>query len=124
MSKELLFSVKIEDCEVQTFRSGSKGGQHANKVETGVRIIHHASGAITESREERSQRANKVIAFQRLAEHSKFKTWHKIETGKRLGQSTPEQLVEQAMQPSNIKTEVKDSDGRWVEATEPLQGDI
>lgn len=38
--KVLLFSVTIKDCEVQTFRSGGKGGQNVNKVESGVRIIH------------------------------------------------------------------------------------
>ncbi len=50
-SKKLLFSITKDDFTVQTFRSGGKGGQNQNKVESGVRIIHPASGAIGESRE-------------------------------------------------------------------------
>lgn len=51
MSRSLLFSVTIKDCEVQTFRAGGCGGQNQKKRDTGVRIIHHPSGARGESRE-------------------------------------------------------------------------
>ena len=51
--KELLFSITKDDFRVDTFRSGGKGGQNQNKVESGVRIVHVASGAIGESREQR-----------------------------------------------------------------------
>jgi protein subunit release factor B len=43
--RELLFSITKEDFEIQTFCSGGKGGQHQNKVETGVRILHKYSKA-------------------------------------------------------------------------------
>ena len=56
---ELLFSITKKDFEIQTFRSGGKGGQHQNKTDSGVRIIHRDSGARAESREERSQARNK-----------------------------------------------------------------
>lgn len=75
MSRTLLFSVKLKDCEVQTFRSGGSGGQNQNKRDTGVRIIHHPSGARGESREERSQLQNKKTAFGRMAEHPLFRAW-------------------------------------------------
>lgn len=65
----LLFSVTVKDCEVQTFRAGGKGGQNQNKRDTGVRIIHHPSGARGEARDERSQLQNKRLAFKRMAEH-------------------------------------------------------
>ena len=45
MSKRLLFSVTKNDFDIQTFRSGGKGGKNVNKVETGVRVIHRDSGA-------------------------------------------------------------------------------
>lgn len=82
MAKELIFSITKNDFDVQTFRSGGKGGQNQNKVESGVRIIHRASGAVGESREYRDQPQNKKAAFRRLVESAKFKTWLKIETAK------------------------------------------
>jgi protein subunit release factor B len=69
-----ILSVTIHDCEVQTFRSGGKGGQNQNKRDTGVRVIHHPSGARGESREERSQLQNKKLAFRRMVDSKPFRT--------------------------------------------------
>lgn len=82
MNKELIFSLTKKDFKIQTFRCGGKGGQNQNKLETGVRIIHEASGSRGESREFRDQFSNKKAAFRRLCESEKFKLWHKIETSK------------------------------------------
>jgi protein subunit release factor B len=65
----------MADCRTDTFRSGGPGGQHQNKRDTGVRITHLASGAVGESREERSQLLNKRKAFRRMTQHPKFRTW-------------------------------------------------
>lgn len=81
MSRELVLSVTLADCEVQTFRSGGKGGQHQNKTESGVRIIHHPSGARGESREERSQLQNKKRAFRRMSESREFWAWVRRQAG-------------------------------------------
>lgn len=70
---ERVLSVTLADCRVDTFRSGGKGGQNQNKRETGVRIVHEPSGAVGESREERSQLQNKRTAFKRMAAHPRFK---------------------------------------------------
>ena len=56
----------LAECEVQTFRSGGKGGQHVNKTETGVRLIHTPTGTVVSSTDERSQYRNKTIALMRL----------------------------------------------------------
>jgi len=82
--KDLVFSITKDDFEIQTFRSGGKGGQNQNKVESGVRIIHHASGCVSESREHRDQIQNKRTAFRRLIEQPKFKAWFKIEAARRM----------------------------------------
>ena len=74
-TKQLLFSITKKDFIVQTFRSGGKGGQHQNKTDSGVRIIHPDSGARGESREERKQGQNKKIAFRRLVDSPKFKIY-------------------------------------------------
>src|SRR5262245_41948109 len=73
--RELLFSVTLADCEVQTFRAGGNGGQNQNKRDTGVRIVHRASGARGEARDERSQLQNKRLAWRRMADSALFRAW-------------------------------------------------
>lgn len=113
-TRSLLFSVKLEDCETQTFRSGGSGGQNQNKRDTGVRIIHHPSGARGESREERSQLQNKKTAFKRMSETAQFKVWLNREIMTRDGLPTPEEIVERDMQPENLLVEYK-VEGKWQE---------
>ncbi len=52
----------------ETFCSGGKGGQHVNKVETGVRAIYVPTGLAVVSTEARSQQMNKKLAMNRLCE--------------------------------------------------------
>ena len=55
-----------EQVVFDTFRSGGKGGQNVNKVETGVRAIYLPTGQAVVCTEERSQHANKQKAVARL----------------------------------------------------------
>lgn len=71
--------VTIKDCERQTYKGSGPGGQHRNKTETGVRIIHHPSGARAECCETRSQHQNERIAFRRMAESPEFQRWAKAD---------------------------------------------
>ena len=119
-NRELLFSVTLEDCEIQTFRSGGKGGQHQNKTESGVRIIHRPSGAVGESREQRHQHANKKSAFVKMANSDKFNKWIKLEVARKSGQPSIESQVRKEMLPFNIRIDSKDEKNRWIENKELL----
>lgn len=55
------------DCDITFFIAGGPGGQHRNKVETGVRLVHRPSGMIVTATERRSQYANRDAAFTRMA---------------------------------------------------------
>lgn len=102
----------LKDCDVQTFRCGGNGGQNVNKRDTGVRIIHPPSGAVGESREERSQLQNKKNAFRRMAESKKFQTWVRKQSGE---DALLIAKVERDLWPDRTRVEVKDENGKWVQ---------
>lgn len=64
MAKSLLTLLSF--CDVQTFRAGGKGGQHQNKTESAVRLVHRPTGITVVCRDERSQHLNKLRCLEIL----------------------------------------------------------
>lgn len=94
MPKRLLFSITAKDFTIQTFSVGGHGGGGKDTSNSGVRLIHEASGAVGEGREARSNTLNRRSAFKKLIATDKFKQWHKIECARRMGKWVPETTEE------------------------------
>ena len=113
MKRIPIFSVTSGDVEWEFFRSGGKGGQNQNKVESGARCRHVKSGAVGESREFRDQLHNRRAAFRRMGESAMFKNWLRIEVARLLGEPSIDSIVDAQMECRNISVEVRGTDGKW-----------
>lgn len=104
--RQILVRVTAADCRRDTFRCGGKGGQNVNKRDAGVRFTHLASGAVGESREERSQVQNERKAWVKMAESPRFRAWLRLETAaKAEGYASIDRKIDALMDEKNLRIE-------------------
>ncbi|XP_022648126.1 peptide chain release factor 1-like, mitochondrial isoform X1 [Varroa jacobsoni] len=63
---EVEVNIEPRDLIVKTKRAGGPGGQHVNKTESAVQILHVPTGIMVESDTERCQQQNKSVAMKKL----------------------------------------------------------
>lgn len=95
------FQIKIEDLQIDTYRSSGPGGQNVNKRETAIRITHIPTGIVVASQNERNQLQNKENALAIL--QVKLIEQREEEEAKKLGSKRKSQIG-QAKRAEKIRT--------------------
>jgi hypothetical protein len=65
-SKGLSDDALWDECDIDVFVASGPGGQHRNKTESGVRVVHRPTGVVVTATERRSQHENRSHALERL----------------------------------------------------------
>ena len=96
----------LSECKIETFRSSGKGGQHANKTESAVRLTHTKSGIQVTCQDERSQYLNKIKCIKELRIRIEK---HNYKPPKRMKTKPTKTSVERRLSTKKHKSEKKNN---------------
>jgi peptide chain release factor 2 len=121
--------ISPDDLRIDTYRSGGKGGQNVNKVETAIRITHIPTGLVVQCQNERSQHKNREMAMTLLrSQLYELELEKRREEARKLDASKPEisfgsQIRSYVMQPYQM---IKDHRTKFErgDVQKVLDGDI
>jgi hypothetical protein len=105
-----------DDLKITWFSGSGGGGQGRNKHANCCRIHHPASGVTVTGQDHKERPSNQRDAWRRLMKHASFKLWLGGAVATVRGQEDPEKIVDKLMREKHLRVDVKDEDGRWVEA--------
>jgi len=110
-AKSLPDDVLLEECELDVFVASGPGGQHRNKTESGVRLVHKPTGVTVTATERRSQHENRSHALARLRERlEKLAFVPKVRRPTRKTRGSQERRLMAKKQASQVKKLRRDKD--------------
>ena len=101
----------LAQCEVQTHRAGGPGGQHRNKAETAIRLVHRPTGVVAEGKDQRSRAQNLAAALQRVREKLARRAYRPPPRHK----TRPTRAAKEKRLESKRRAGAKKRDRKWAE---------